>query len=279
MVGTRGNSDVSLSGYWNFVIQAQGGWLSYWMFGNASLLIVRYLGSSYEVGLLGVAMRIPMVITSLLLTPLLTPIIYYLNNETKTTQEQVDTAIRGTVLVAMLIGTGTLVLAGMAGFLVPLLFGNDYIDAVPAFKVFAHYPFLAATQIFFNPIVIKLNRQSINNVAFILGTLVQVTLGTILLMKWGLIGMAFAFVVGFLFFNVLFFGYRIRHSSPGLLFVIGKLLLVYLACTLITSTPFWPLAVIVFPFMIIWLKLLEWDEIMKYSTMVFSIIPKKKVSY
>jgi len=124
---------TSMGDYLTFVVHAQIGWGVYWLFINVSPWIIRYLRSPYEVGLFGVAMRIPIAIINLLLTPLLTPLVYYLTAEVRDVEAQAATAIKGTVFIAIIIGVGTLFLSGNGGIIVPLLFGAEYQEAVPAF--------------------------------------------------------------------------------------------------------------------------------------------------
>lgn len=261
-----------MDGYWIFTIQSQLHLLAYWLFTNVAIWMIRYTQSPFEVGLFGVAMRLTIIVISLGLTPLLTPLVYYLLDKAQDDTYQTYIVIKGTVIVATLMGMGTLFLAAKADVIIPLVFGESYQEAVPAFKYLAHFPFAVALQIFFLPILIKFNQQYVVIIAYAFSILIQLLIGWVILPILGIAGISFIIVGGYLLFNVILLSLWINRYATGIVGIIIKLTLVYLIAALISHSSYWFLGMMEFVIGVFMLKLVSWSEVRKQFNVALPIL-------
>jgi len=163
-------------------------------YNNVSLWMLRYLLSPYEVGLFGLASRIPTMLIGLVLVPLNVPLLYHFT-ATEARQQRTAELIQGVVFLSAIMGCASLFLGGTADWLVPHLFGPDFSRAVPALIIYAQVPFIMAYQSLLNPLMTSQNRLQLVNLMAVLHIICSSIISLLLIPVLGVAAASLAIAV------------------------------------------------------------------------------------
>jgi len=210
-------------------------------YNNVSLWMLRYLLSPYEVGLFGLASRIPTMLIGLVLVPLNVPLLYHFT-ATEARQQRTAELIQGVVFLSAIMGCASLFLGGTADWLVPHLFGPDFSGAVPALIIYAQVPFIMAYQSLLNPLMTSQNRLQLVNLMAVLHIICSSIISLLLIPVLGVAAASLAIAVAHVVVGLVYTACA-RLVVPGLFKTLIYLYLVYLPFGLLAALHLWFIAV------------------------------------
>src|ERR1700687_67838 len=263
-------------GYGSFALNMVFSWIAWAASVNVGFWLIRYLVGPHEVGVFAVAMRIPLVVMSLMLTPLLAPLIYFGTIDLVAGERGWRRARAGTAYLGVALGCVSLIMTGTAPIAIAVLFGDAYAGALQSYRILAQLPFVSALQVFMSAAVIVSNRIYLNNLALALGTIAQLIGGMILVPTFGASGIASVLVGSYFLLSVLAMGYFTRDVLPGLGPLVLRLAAIYISAAGIALTPAWPIAVVGFLVSVFALRVLRWEDALADIRMVVAQLGSAK---
>jgi O-antigen/teichoic acid export membrane protein len=245
--------------YWLYATQLLLANILALLFVNVSLWMLRYYADPHVVGVFSVGQDVPSAMAGLLLIPLGAPLLYFYTLDEKLVGRSEDIQ-QGIVLISAIMGSLSLLLGGLATFIVRVVFGAEFSDAAPIFVIYALVPFLIAWHPMLNAFIYSQNQAHQLNIISAGQLVVLVGLSLWLIPHYGAAGAALAVTAAYVGTNIAY-ALLVRGRWPGTLTTLLRVYGLFVPFIVLGRTPFWYLGLVGYPGVLLLTRTLNIDRL------------------